>query len=100
MEWNGKARCGAARQARIVNMTLSNDYAALITLAQADELDGIKKQILDRNEELGAVAAFELLKELATRRKALAEERRKLQELWDATPAAAEDGGEEDADGG
>ena len=83
-------------------MTLSNDYAALLAIAQADELDAIKKQILDRNEELGAVAAFELLKELATRRKALAEERRKLQELWDATPAAAEEieDGEEDADGG
>jgi hypothetical protein len=81
-------------------MTLPSDFSALIALAQAHELDGIKKQILDRNEELGAVAAFELLKELATRRKALAEERRKLQELWDATPAAAEEDGEEDADGG
>jgi ERCC4-type nuclease len=83
-------------------MTLPSDYAALITIAQAHELDGIKKQILDRNEEFGAVAAFELLKELATRRKALAAERRKLQELWDATPAAAEEikDGEEDADGG
>jgi hypothetical protein len=82
-------------------MTLPADYAALIAIAQAHELDGIKKAILDRNEELGAVAAFELLKELATRRKALAEERRKLQELWDATPAAEEDeDGEEDADGG
>ena len=83
-------------------MTLPSDYAALIAIAQANELDGIKRQILDRNEELGAVAAFELLKELATRRKALAEERRKLQELWDATPAAADEieDGEEDADGG
>ena len=83
-------------------MTLPSDYAALIAIAQAHELDGIKQQILDRNEELGAVAAFELLKELATRRKALAEERRKLQELWDATPAAVEEieDGEEDADGG
>jgi hypothetical protein len=86
-------------------MTLPSDYAALIAIAQADELDGIKRQILDRNEELGAVAAFELLKELATRRKALAEERRKLQELWDATPAAAEemeleDDGEEVVSGG
>jgi len=83
-------------------MTLPSDFSALIAIAQAHELDGIKKQILDRNEELGAVAAFELLKELATRRKALAEERRKLQELWDATPAAAEEleDGEEDADGG
>ena len=83
-------------------MTLPSDYAALIAIAQAHELDGIKRQILDRNEELGAVAAFELLKELATRRKALAEERRKLQELWDATPAAADgiEDGEEDADGG
>jgi len=83
-------------------MTLPADYAALIAIAQAHELDGIKRQILDRNEELGAVAAFELLKELAARRKALAEERRRLQELWDATPAAAEEleDGEEDADGG
>jgi len=83
-------------------MTLPADYAALIAIAQANELDAIKKQILDRNEELGAVAAFELLKELATRRKALAEERRRLQELWDATPAAADEleDGEEDADGG
>jgi hypothetical protein len=81
-------------------MTLPSDFSALIALAQADELDGIRRQILDRNEELGAVAAFELLKELATRRKALAEERRKLQALWDATPAAAEEDGEEDTDGG
>jgi len=83
-------------------MTLPSDYAALIALAQAHELDGIKRQILDRNEEIGAVAAFELLKQLADRRKALADERRKLQELWDATPAAAEEieDGEEDADGG
>jgi len=82
-------------------MTLPSDYAALIAIAQAHELDGIKKQILDRNEEIGAVAAFELLKELATRRKALAEERRKLQELWDATPAAADglEDGEEVASG-
>ena len=34
-----------------------------------------KKQILDRNEEIGAVAAFELLKALADRRKASPEER-------------------------
>ena len=86
-------------------MTLPHDYSALIAIAQAHELDGIKRQILDRNEELGAVAAFELLKELATRRKALAEERRKLQELWDATPAAGddvelEDDGEEVVSGG
>jgi len=83
-------------------MTLPADYAALIDIAQADELDGIKAQILDRNFEIGAVASFELLKSLAARRKALAEERRKLQELWDATPAAAddlEDDGKEDADG-
>lgn len=83
-------------------MTLSNDYAALIAIAQANELDGIKKKILDRNEEIGAVEAFELLKELAARRKALAEERRKLQELWDATPAAVDEleDGEEVRDGG
>ena len=83
-------------------MTLSHDYAALIAITQADELDGIKKQILDRNEEIGAVAAFELLKALADRRKALAEERRKLQELWDATPAAPDglEEGEEVVSGG
>lgn len=57
-------------------MTLSHDYAALIPLAQADELDAIHKKILDRNWEIGAVAAFELLKQLAERRKVLAEERR------------------------
>ena len=86
-------------------MTLSHDYAALLAIAQADELDGIKQQILDRNEEIGAVEAFELLKALADRRRALAEERRKLQELWDATPAAPddvelEDDGEEVVSGG
>jgi len=81
-------------------MQLQADFSALIAIAQAHELDGIKRQILDRNEELGAVAAFELLKQLSTRRKALAEERRKLEELWDATPAAADEDGEEDADGG
>ena len=83
-------------------MTLSHDYSALIAIAQADELDGIKKQILDRNEEIGAVAAFELLKALADRRKALAEERRRLQELWDATPAAPDglEDGEEVVSGG
>ena len=56
-------------------MTLSHDYAALIPLAQADELDAINRKILDRNWEIGAVAAFELLKQLAERRKVLAEER-------------------------
>ena len=83
-------------------MTLPSDYAALLAIAQADELDGIKKQILDRNEEIGAVEAFELLKELAARRKALADERRKLQELWDATPTAVDEleDGEEATDGG
>jgi len=57
-------------------MTLANDYSALITVAQAHELDAIKKAILDRNEEIGAVSAFELLKALAERRKALAVQRR------------------------
>jgi hypothetical protein len=61
-------------------MTLSHDYAALVGIAQADELDGIKRQILDRNEEIGAVEAFELLKALADRRKALAAERRRAVE--------------------
>lgn len=57
-------------------MTLANDYAALITVAQAHELDAIKKAILDRNEEIGSVSAFELLKALAERRKTLADQRR------------------------
>lgn len=58
-------------------MTLPSDFSALIALAPAHELDGIKAQILDRNYEIGAVASFTLLKELAARRKALAEERRR-----------------------
>jgi len=61
-------------------MTLSHDYAALVAIAQADELDGIHKQILDRNWDIGAVASFELLKSLAIRRKTLAEERRRAVE--------------------
>ena len=76
-------------------MTLSHDYAALIAIAQADELDAIKKQILDRNEEIGAVAAFELLKALADRRKALAEERRRAT----VDPDFGFPDGEEDTDG-
>jgi len=82
-------------------MTLPSDYAALIAIAQADELDGIKKQILDRVDEIGMAASRNLLIELAARRKALAEERRKLQELWDAMPAAADglEDGEEGRDG-
>ena len=82
-------------------MTLPSDFSALIALAQAHELDGVKKQILDRVDEIGMAASRNLLIELATRRKALAEERRKLQELWDATPAAADDleDGEEAASG-
>ena len=58
-------------------MTLPADFSALIALAPAHALDAIKVKILDRNFEIGAVAAFELLKELAARRKALAEERRR-----------------------
>ena len=77
-------------------MTLPSDYAALIAIAQGHELDGIKKAILDRNEELGAVAAFELLKQLAERRKALAEERRRAVE----DPDFGFPDGKEDADGG
>jgi len=82
-------------------MTLPADFSALIAIAQAHELDAIKRQILDRVDEIGMAASRNLLIELATRRKALAEERRKLQELWDATPAAADDleEGEEDRDG-
>jgi len=58
-----------------MHMPLSNDYAALIDIAQAHELDGIKKKILDQNFEIGAVASFELLKQLADRRKVLADDR-------------------------
>ena len=77
-------------------MTLPADYAALIALAQADELDGIKKQILDRNWDIGAVASFELLKSLAIRRKTLSEERRRAT----IDPDFGFPDGEEDADGG
>ena len=77
-------------------MTLTHDYAALIALAHADELDGIYKQILDRNWDIGAVASFELLKSLAIRRKALAEERRRAVE----DPDFGFPDGKEDADGG
>jgi hypothetical protein len=77
-------------------MTLPSDYAALIAIAQADELDGIKKQILDRNWDIGAVASFELLKALAIRRKALAEERR----MATIDQDFGFPDGEEDADGG
>jgi len=84
-------------------MTLPSDFSALIAIAQADELDGIRRQILDRLDDLRMLEARELLIAVAARRKALAEERRKLQELWDATPAAAEEigeGEEEAKDGG
>ena len=82
-------------------MTLPSDFSALIALSPADELDGIKAQILSRVDEIGMAASRNLLIELATRRKALAEERRRLQELWDATPAAADglEDGEEAASG-
>lgn len=76
-------------------MTLTHDYAALIAIAQADELDGIKAQILDRNFEIGAVASFELLKALAIRRKTLAEERRRVVE----DPDFGSPEGEEATDG-
>ena len=58
-------------------MTLVSDYAALIAIAQAHELDGIKRQILDRIEEIGMAASRNLLVGLAERRKALAAERRR-----------------------
>jgi len=77
-------------------MTLPADYAALIAIAKAHELDGIHKQILDRNWDIGAVASFELLKSLAARRKALAEERRRAVE----DPDFGFPDGKEDADGG
>lgn len=52
-------------------MTLPSDFSALIALAQLEELAGIKEQILDRIDEIGAAASFVLLKELKARRKAL-----------------------------
>ena len=61
-------------------MTLSHDYAALIAIAQADELDGIKRQILDRVDEMRMVEARQLLIAVAERRKALAAERRRAVE--------------------
>ena len=80
---------------------LLSDFSALIALSPADELDGIKAQILARVDEIGMAASRNLLIQLATRRKALAEERRRLQELWDATPAAVDglEDGEEAASG-
>ncbi len=57
-------------------MAIASDYAALIAIAQADELDGIKRQILDRLEEIGMAPGRNLLIALAARRRALAEERR------------------------
>jgi hypothetical protein len=61
-------------------MTLPSDYAALIAIAQAHELDAIKRQILDRIEEIGMAASRNLLIGLAARRKVLAEERRRAVE--------------------
>ena len=61
-------------------MTLSHDYAALIAIAQADELDGIRRQILDRLDEMRMVEARQLLIAVAERRKALAAERRRAVE--------------------
>jgi len=58
-------------------MTLPTDFSALIALSPADELDGIKAQILSRVDEIGMAASRNLLIELAIRRKALAEERRR-----------------------
>jgi hypothetical protein len=85
-------------------MTLPSDYAALIALAQPGELDGIKKKILERVDELGGKPAFDLLKSLAARRIELADERRKAAEQWEAARVAGEDeiapAGEEDMDGG
>ena len=75
-------------------MTLHTDYAALIALASADELDGIKKQILDRVDELGGKPAFELLKVVADRRKGLAEGRRAVvaPEVWEPSGEEGRDG--------
>lgn len=58
-------------------MTLPADFSALIAIAQADELDGIRRQILDRLDDLRMLEARELLIAVAARRKALAEERRR-----------------------
>jgi hypothetical protein len=75
-------------------MTLPSDFAALIALASADELDGIKAKILDRVDELGGKPAFELLKVVADRRKGLAEGRRAV-----VAPEVWEPDGEEGRDG-
>ena len=61
-------------------MTLPSDYTALIALAPADELDGIKAQILARIGELGSVTSKNLLVELAARRRVLAAYRRRAME--------------------
>lgn len=71
---------------------LSSDYAALIAIAQADELHGIREQILDRIDQLGGRPAFELLQQLAARRLALAEERRRQAEEWEAGRVAGDGG--------
>lgn len=77
-------------------MTLPSDFSALIAIAQADELDGIRRQILDRLDDLRMLEARELLIAVATRRKALAEDR--LRATID--PDFGFPDGEEDADGG
>lgn len=76
--------------AMTTNHQLSSDFSALIAIAQADELHGIREQILDRIDELGGRTAFELLQQLAARRLALAEERRRLAEEFDRVVPAAE----------
>ena len=61
-------------------MTLATDFSALIAIAQVDELDGIRRQILDRLDDLRMLEARELLIAVAARRKALAEARRRAVE--------------------
>jgi hypothetical protein len=82
---------------------LPSDYAALIALASADELDGIKAKILEQVEEIGMAPSRLLLVQLSARRIELADERRKLAEQWEAARVAGEDEtapeGEEGRDG-
>jgi hypothetical protein len=77
-------------------MAIASDYAALIALAQADELDGIKRQILDRLEEIGMAPGRNLLIALAARRRELAADRRRAME----DPDFGSPDGEEAAYGG
>lgn len=72
-------------------MTLTTDYAVLITIAKADELHGIREQILDRLAEIGMAPGHRLLCSITARQKELAAENDRLQRAWDAEIAADRD---------